>query len=372
MFLAIAALIVVGTPPELPLASFMRVPPKAEPLPTRWGWPTDDEFARTWERRAGVRSVRLIEGELSSVDYDDKKLSGPVLVGVTATEVFIADDARPGRGGSYLPDEWSARLLKAEVGAILTDTYEGKETLRLKVTRVVAAAAVDDVAWVPFTFAATLLRHDGELYDAPVDRSRGEHPATARASLETAVTDEEKLQAYRHYRPMGRCSMDTRPRDVAAEYRDHCKKMGRIGCFLQLQARLMADQFESVAWSSYGEAIMGTDAPALVEAGVDVPRFLVGLGLVLGDADLRPGGINTWRLARTIHESGRRDELRAGVLALVEDERLDELNRVRFGQVIALLDGRLAIGAKDDGPAESYGALRGKKLPPWLKARING
>lgn len=359
MLLSLAALVVVGLPPDVPLAAFLRVPPKEERAPTKWSWPKDDEFAGVWSKRGGVKSVRVVEADFGDGDGAKSR----VLIGVASDGAFIADSRGEGRHSSYLPDEWSAPLRTATVGTTLEQTYEGKRYATLQVVRVVDGAAVTDSAWVPFTFATTLLRHDGDLYDK--DPSGDAPDATA--------SDEEKLKAFRAYRPVGRCSMDRAPQMAAADYRDLCQKMGRIGCFLQLQTRLMADSFDRVAWSSWGEAVAGTDAKALVDAGVDVPRFLVGVGLILDDDNLRPGGINTWRLARSIAESGRRTELREKALSLVEDESLDELNRVRFAQVVAFLDGQLSKKSRDDeGPSQVWTGLQGKKVPRWIADQMKG
>jgi hypothetical protein len=104
---------------------------------------------------------------------------------------------------------------------------------------------------------------------------------------------------------------------------------GDLGRFLQLQVRIMGDQFERTAWSSYGEAAHGTESERLLRTGIDLDQFLIGLGVA------RPGreeGLGAWRLARAINEAGRSEALLPKFQALAVDPKLDAYNRLRATQ----------------------------------------
>jgi hypothetical protein len=57
--------------------------------------------------------------------------------------------------------------------------------------------------------------------------------------------------------------MDTTPQEAARLYAELAYARGDLGKFLQLQVRIMGDQFERVAWSSFGEAAHSTEAERL-------------------------------------------------------------------------------------------------------------
>jgi hypothetical protein len=164
--------------------------------------------------------------------------------------------------------------------------------------------------------------------------------------VETVGRDSEKAQQwavahradnalyarFQAFQPMGECSMDTTPQDAARLYAELAWARGDRGRFLQLQVRIMGDQFRRVAQSSYGEAAHGSQASRLASTGVDVDTFF--LGLLIEHADRDPV-ISTWRLARSIREAGRLTSLQPQVVRLATSAQSDAYNRLRATQVLA-------------------------------------
>jgi hypothetical protein len=96
--------------------------------------------------------------------------------------------------------------------------------------------------------AATALL-ERALNERTVNRYDRELREEARRAVESGQA-ELALRIYGYYIPVGGCSRDQMPRLVAQEYADLCLQQKRLGCFLQLQVRLMGDHFERVAYSS--------------------------------------------------------------------------------------------------------------------------
>jgi hypothetical protein len=171
---------------------------------------------------------------------------------------------------------------------------------------------------------------------------------------------------FRSYRPVGRCSMDTRPAEIAREYARFCHRNQKLGCHLQLQIRIMADRFERVAYSSYGEAAASTQAEALGGIGLDTDRFLRGLLVDFASVHVDGASIGLWRLVRAIRESGRAGALEPALRAMASDPHLDEYNRLRATIALAWLPGPDALGR-----AQVEQRLAGVTLSPvsttWLE-----
>lgn len=148
---------------------------------------------------------------------------------------------------------------------------------------------------------------------------------------------EGAIALFQGYRPMGHCSMDTHPAEVARQYAEACYDAGKLSCFLQLQIRIMGDQFDRVAYSSYGEESHETQSARLFDTGIDVPRFFRGLALHFTGVS-RKGNLGSWRLARSAKESGKAATLAAAFVAMAQDQSLDDYNRLRATAIVANMD----------------------------------
>lgn len=196
------------------------------------------------------------------------------------------------------------------------------------------------------------------------------HTPNAEAAIDAIVgyaegaTDDTLLaRAYAATIPVGGCSMDSRPAKVAKDLAERCFAKKRLGCFLQLQLRVMGDQFQRVAYSSYGEAAHGTDVNRLGTLGISVERFLLGLAIQLPEGN-RAAELQPYRLARAILEADLAAGLGPKLVARVEDERLPGPARLRATQVWASLQ------LRDQGAslADVDAKLKQLKLSPEASA----
>jgi hypothetical protein len=179
------------------------------------------------------------------------------------------------------------------------------------------------------------------------------------------------LKVYAIYRPVGRCSMDTYPQTVAREHADACKKAGRLGCYLQMSVRVMADNFTRAVYSSYGEQSHGTESHLLNDTGVDTGRFLRGLLFHFPSQVKSPVGIGLWRLSRSMRESGRSKAFVTELQALAGDSTLDEANRLRVTVTLAYL--HMGAGKSNTQTAQKMDRLNlSETSKMWLEKLAAG
>jgi hypothetical protein len=270
-----------------------------------------------------------------------------------------------------------AVLRTAEVGKAVFHRSGGTAVL-FTPTEIVKARPAQRAAWADWTYAATLVEMEGAVYDRRNDvpwkeraplYERGHQQAealeaakkkgaTAVLKLARAIVAEPpdssaqvlvdaSALAMEHgearlarqlralYRPVGRCSMDFRPQEAAAEFADLCFAQGDLPCFLQLQVRIMGQQFERVAYSSYGDAAHDSQVERLARTGVVPSDFLVGLLMSFDTSEERASQIGTWRLARAFADGEFGAAGERALLSRATDPTLDVFNRVRATQTLA-------------------------------------
>lgn len=260
-------------------------------------------------------------------------------------------------------DEVSRWLREGKLQPSGTGWRVGKTTV--EPTWHASEAPIDSGLWSAWTYVGVLAEFQGPLYTDPgagpeesVASARDVALATAVEAGEVAgivqaldavlaepyaendwrwerviraaegIADAERaLAAYQRYRPYGRCSMDTRPEELAREYSDACFAQGMTGCAVQLQIRAM-DYWASRrgVWSSYGEAASVTGVNRLEAMGLDTPTFLLGLALDFDGVD--DVGISLQRLGRAVHESTEREATVAAFDRVARDPAADEHSRL--------------------------------------------
>jgi hypothetical protein len=320
--------------------------------PKRWSWPTSPAFQGAASMAGlGATTIRVVRGRVV-------RPLAPALDGVTVALAPTGDtfDAWLLLAGGN--DRWGASI-HPESGWILTSgsldrPWTGelelsvpgtRETLRIESAEVRRGGPPHPAALADWTYVAALLGEGDTVYEEKAgdlgDADEGIAAAIARGDQEGA------LSIYRRFRPRGACSMDERPARVARAYADLCFDVGRLGCFLQLQVQIMGDRFDRVAYSSYGEASHATEADKLADTGVDVERFFRGLTIQLAGVKRR-GELGTWRLARSIKESGSAGSILPAIATMAADPGLDEHNRLRAAQVVVMAtDDEEAIAQED-------------------------
>lgn len=344
----------------------------------RWQWPASESFHQAWlEGERAARPIRLVRGSIGA--HSDIILAlTPGKRGEYEIDVVFSRGEDDYAASSAVPDAgpWKADRLAIGTITFVSGERNGTkpQTLTIDATYLSPEVAPTGDAFADWIYVTTLLTSDEPVYAPMKDGARPVRDAkrdaewteleeemkrdttVALARIESllesdpdardwrwgsaasfAATHDPGLarRIYRVYRPVGGCSMDTRPAEVAREYAELCYRMGDLGCYLQLSVQIMGNQFSRVAWGSYAEPIHHTHADKLVESGLDVDRFLVGLAVMYGTEKPRERELGPWRLARSIHESGHAETVKPDLVKMAEDEGLDEMNRLRATIVLA-------------------------------------
>ncbi len=290
--------------------------PGAHQLLWRWTWPEVDDFQDAWRSwDDGTTTRRVIRGHVTragvSTDVEAWLVLGLVSGGKGEPEIMVqaptlsANDQDVVRA---LQQAGGLRARGAGLDAIVIDQplvlVGPGEPFVIEPTYLSPTPTRHAAAWDDWVYATTLLTfepkawgpgRDGSLPEAADEAAAealfaavaldepGEAPPRAAVdallghrvsqrdrrwevviSALTAARDDVALEeAYGRYAPMGRCSMDDRPNEIAQEHAAVCARLGRLGCFVQRTVQRMGDSFERVAWSSYGERAHDTGAAAL-------------------------------------------------------------------------------------------------------------
>ncbi|MDI3289743.1 hypothetical protein [Polyangium sp. 15x6] len=345
--------------PEAPLITAEHRPrfPRSPHANPRWSWPAMAQFQSMYDQaERQAKPIRLAHGLLvKDVDGQHAEVDDVVLSIEREAEgdlyelqvEFAATDEAYDQARFWNRSGWklvTGSMERAAAGVPLV-FERGSSRIRIEPTYVSSEGRIPMEALDAWSYVATLLASDPPVYDTT--RATFEEDAEEKIAAARAAGDKEKaLSYYRIWRPMGRCSMDSRPAQVAREYAELCYEMGKLGCFLQLQLRIMGDQFDRVAYSSYGEASHATEAERLTETGLDVDTFLLGLALRFSGVS-RQGELGGYRLVRSIKESGRAAPIAARLSAWAKDGTFDDHSRLTATQILALLEEDAALADEE-------------------------
>ncbi len=155
-------------------------------------------------------------------------------------------------------------------------------------------------------------------------------------------------ELHRRYRPMGRCSQDTRPQRNKAEFADVCAELGRPRCQLALSIDLLAYRHarRSDLWIDGKPASYESPVDALPE-GLDVPLFLMGL-LTHYPVPEGPRPISPQFFALALQGSDLAPTLDAMLVRWLANPETDVWNRHRFAEALFYLR-KLSHPSKEEG-----------------------
>ena len=139
------------------------------------------------------------------------------------------------------------------------------------------------------------------------------------------------IELHRYYRPMGQCSRDHRPKNVAYQYRDLCASQGHLECSVALELRVLAWRLPRVSDMYIG------GRPATYDASFDdlpstmnIERFVRG---VLFDYPSTPeserASISPHFFGLALAQSEHKDRVVQRLEAYLKDTALDSWNRHR-------------------------------------------
>ncbi len=296
----------------------------------RFTFPTAEKFESAWSEHT-TQGVPIVRG---SIRFEAQSTKGWFALwpheGGTTLVPLVALKGEP-------DDGWTAASTEGTTWKLTHWQATGTFTLEERL-----GAQMADVDLIPWTYATTLLASSGPLYDEGAEGDeqlfavlRGlEKPGDAQTWAKAHKADDALYARFRTFRPMGTCSMDTTPQEAARLYAEFAYERGDLGRFLQLQVRIMGDQFNRTAWSSYGEASHETQSSRLLSTGIDVDQFL--LGLLIS----RPGrdeGLGPWRFARSVREAERQSTIAPELKRLALSATSDPYTRLRATQALLYL-----------------------------------
>lgn len=281
--------------------------------------------------------------------------TGPALGGVDRdTEGETRAGRQPAEGSS---SAWRPTWAADETDTFLPGRDAADVDLRwpspeqFALTR--ASLPADQVADLPaavtdaVVYARTLLNFEGQL------TIPSEEPPTYSGEDPYRSSPPTSLEELRRYQPMGFCSMDTWPQQVAELRAEAAAEAGHAGWAVQgwigtvgywTSPRMVA--------SSYGQAHPEGHLTLLRRVGVNPERLLVGLLITW-----RPGERNYLALAdvrRVVPDLG--ESFAADLRVLAQLEALDPVNRARAFAAVAPLPFEEVEGYADL-PAESQALL---------------
>jgi hypothetical protein len=151
--------------------------------------------------------------------------------------------------------------------------------------------------------------------------------------------DDLVYELYRRYRPVGRCSQDSRPQRVKREFAEFCAKTGRTRCELVLMTHLIAYNIPRVSdmWMG-GKPVSYESELHRLPGGLDVPRFMLGLLVDYpGTTGNEAASISPQFFALATYGTPHADALMERLEAWLADPELDTWNRHRIALTLFLL-----------------------------------
>lgn len=180
----------------------------------------------------------------------------------------------------------------------------------------------------------------------------------------------EKLLAdMRATRVVGGCSMDSRPREHAMNIALLSAETTNWEVFLKSHLDIMNDRFDRVSDGSYAFAQRKTYIKELEELDINVQDLLLGISMRVENPATNHYYGNIGRLGRAISESNNKNEFETQLLAMVEDAKLDDFNRVLAYFLFISYNNYLEDKAEQQ---ENIKHIKNSiaKLPGYLKEKI--
>ncbi|MDF2449985.1 MAG: hypothetical protein K0R26_2489 [Bacteroidota bacterium] len=139
---------------------------------------------------------------------------------------------------------------------------------------------------------------------------------------------EKLLSKMRSTHVIGGCSMDSRPREHAMNIALLSAETTNWEVFLKSHLDIMNDKFDRVSDGSYAYAQRKTYIKELEELNINVLDLLLGISLRIENPATNHYYGSIGRLGRAISESNNKPEFEKEILTMVEDDQLDDFNRV--------------------------------------------
>jgi len=177
------------------------------------------------------------------------------------------------------------------------------------------------------------------------------------------------LDELRSTRVVGTCSQDHRPREHAINIALLSAETTSWEVFLRAHLDIMNDRFERVSDGSYAWEGRKTYIKELEQIDINVLDLLLGITLRIENPALNHYYGNISRLGRSISESQNKANFDIQILSMIEDDTLDDFNRVLAYFLFLNSNSYLENNKEKQDNLEKL-KLSVNKLPEYLKRRI--
>jgi len=136
------------------------------------------------------------------------------------------------------------------------------------------------------------------------------------------------LKLLRSRRVMGRCSMDSRPRQHAIDICMLSAETAQWDVFLRSHLNVMNDRFNRMSDGSYAQPGRKTYLKELEVLDIDAPDLLLGTCFRVTNVSGRHYFGTIARIGRALTDTENKDAVEATLLAMIADPQLDRFNRM--------------------------------------------
>lgn len=180
---------------------------------------------------------------------------------------------------------------------------------------------------------------------------------------------EKLLTQMRSTRVVGGCSMDSRPREHAMHIALLSAETINWEIFLRAHLDIMNDRFERMTDGSYAFAQRKTYIKELEELDINVTDLLIGISLRTENPVTNHYYGSIGRLGRAISESKNKTEFETLILSMIEDDELDDYNRVLAYFLFISYNNYIEDKTEQSNNIEKL-KISISKLPAYLKKKI--
>lgn len=333
-----------------------RVRAAIEQLPEDNGWPSADEFDTRFD--VGVSPYRLVQcGAATLTSAGETHETGPVMLGEVDGQWAVLAHADQSNNQWALNGAWEAPQFdpakpKFESGENALECHAPTvETVRatpMPFSTFVYASVLttpDEPTFVPAKITEydderiTALREIKEWDEAQIQKLIELGPPSGDRAWSNALswaTGNDRLdlayEIHRRYRPMGRCSRDSRPQSTKQTFAKVCDELSRPRCFLSLSTELLGYRHSrrSDMWIG-GKPVSYKSPIADLPSDLDTELFLLGLLVDYPGTDRNENAGISPRFFALAQDNGQHTKsLDATLVRWLQNPDTDAWNRHRF------------------------------------------
>lgn len=183
------------------------------------------------------------------------------------------------------------------------------------------------------------------------------------------VSKEKALNMKRSRVVTGSCSMDSSPRIHAQKITFLAAETSNWDVFIKSHLNIMNDNFESVAYSNFGQLSKRTYIKELEELNINVIDLLLGISLRIDTQSKNHYFGNVGRIGQAIADSKDKDLFEQKAISIISDKNLDDYNRLLIFYLFKNYNNHLKDENRKASNLNKLNLLL-NKLPEYLSSKI--